>query len=100
MTVRTQRAGVTPGKTPGDTPGKTPGKTTQETTRKITQKTEDRILALLRAQPDLGRRQISEALGDITEDGVKYQLAQIKKRGELRRIGPAKGGHWEVVKRE
>jgi ATP-dependent DNA helicase RecG len=34
---------------------------------------------------------------DITEDGVKYHLNRLKTDGVIRRIGPDKGGHWEVV---
>ena len=79
------------------TSGKTSGKTTQNTTQNTTQKTADRLLELLRAQPSLGRRQLAELLGDITEDGVKYHLDQLKSAGQIKRIGPAKGGHWEVL---
>jgi ATP-dependent DNA helicase RecG len=39
-----------------------------------------------------------DLLGDITENGVKYQLAKLKKRGLIRRIGPDKGGRWEILK--
>ena len=35
-------------------------------------------------------------LENITEDGVKYHLAKLKKQGKLKRIGPDKGGLWEI----
>jgi len=35
-------------------------------------------------------------LGDVTDDGVKYQLAKLKRQGLICRVGPDKGGHWEV----
>lgn len=72
-------------------------KTTQETTQKTTQKTEDRILELLKHSPEYGRVQISEALGDITEDGVKYHLDKLRKAGKIKHVGPAKGGYWEII---
>jgi len=31
---------------------------------------------------------------------VDWQIKQLKEEGKLRRIGPAKGGYWEVVKDE
>jgi ATP-dependent DNA helicase RecG len=40
---------------------------------------------------------VATLLGDISEDGLKYQLAKLKKRGLIRRIGPDKGGRWEVL---
>ena len=42
-------------------------------------------------------REIAELMGDITQDGVKYHLEKLKATGKLRRVGPDKGGHWEVV---
>lgn len=42
--------------------------------------------------PDL----MAELLVDITEDGVKYHLTKLKTEGVIRRIGPDKGGYWEV----
>lgn len=56
-----------------------------------------RILELLRRHPDAGRRELAAALGDITEDGVKYHLDRLKERGRLRRAGPDFGGRWEVL---
>lgn len=72
-------------------------KTTQKTTQETTQKTEDRILEILKQHPEYGRVQISEALGDITEDGVKYHLDKLRKAGKIKHVGPAKGGYWEII---
>ena len=78
--------------------GKEDSGTTQETTQKTTQKTTQRILAALRSNPAGSRREIAELLGDITEDGVKYHLGKLRSQGRIRRIGPDKGGHWEIVR--
>ena len=40
----------------------------------------------------------TDMIGNITEDGVKYNLDKLKKEGKIKRIGPDKGGSWEVVK--
>lgn len=82
-------------------------KTTQEpvsTTQKTTQihemgdtGTAERILAALKQHPKASRAALSEILGNITADGVKYHLERLQAAGRLRRIGPDKGGHWEVV---
>ena len=72
----------------------TVGKTTQKTAQKTAQK----ILAVLAVNPLFSRREIAKSLGDISEDGVKYHLEKLKASGHIRRIGPDKGGHWEVLK--
>ncbi len=68
-----------------------------EVPQKTTQKTTQKILAILRAHPTAGRREIAERLGNISEDGVKYHLDKLKKAGQIRRIGPPRGGRWEIV---
>ena len=70
--------------------------TTPEATPKTTQKISQKILAILVENPSASRREIAERLADITEDGVKYHLDRLKAAGKIRRIGPARGGHWEV----
>ena len=76
--------------------------TTQETTQKTTPETtpetaQERILSLLAAEPEITRHQLAKRLG-ITSDGVKYHLDKLRAAGIIQRIGPAKGGHWEVRK--
>jgi len=42
--------------------------------------------------------ELAETVG-ITPKGVAWQIDQMKKRGILKRVGPAKGGHWEVIEK-
>jgi predicted HTH transcriptional regulator len=70
------------------------GGTTQKTTQK---KTPERLLEVLRKDPVASRRIISERLTDITQDGVKYHLDKLKKAGRIRRVGPDRGGYWEIL---
>lgn len=73
--------------------------TTRKTTLKFTQKTpRERILALLRQDPQASRKRLAEMLGDISEDGVKYHLKRLQEKGRLTRIGPPRGGRWQVEK--
>jgi predicted HTH transcriptional regulator len=46
--------------------------------------------------PKLTTAGLTQAVG-ISPKGVEKQLANLKREGLLRRIGPDKGGHWEVV---
>ena len=42
-------------------------------------------------------QELAESVG-LTDDGVKYNLAKLVKQGKIKRIGPDKGGHWEIIK--
>ena len=68
-----------------------------KTTRKTTQKTTRKILDLIRKNPYITRKELAQKIENITEDGIKYHLAKLKQQGILKRIGPDKGGHWEIA---
>ena len=55
-----------------------------------------KILDAIRATPDLTRARLAQEVG-LSVRGVERNLALLKKDGRLRRIGPNKGGHWQVV---
>lgn len=69
------------------------GKTTPQVT---TQKTAQKILELMRNHPQITRDVLAKQC-EISSDGVKWQLNNLKSKGKIRRIGPDKGGHWEVI---
>ena len=71
-------------------------KTTQKTTQKLSKKQEE-ILAYLKNNPNASRKELTENITDLTEDGVKYNLTRLKDLGLIQRIGPDKGGFWEVI---
>ncbi len=72
--------------------------TTQETTRETAQETtRERILALLKAEPELTQRMLAERVG-LTPNGVKYHLTRLRAAGVIRHVGPTKAGRWEVLK--
>lgn len=54
------------------------------------------LLALLAANPALTARQAAERLG-LSPRAVEKQLAALKAGGRVRRIGPNKGGVWQVL---
>lgn len=67
-----------------------------ETTKKTTQKTTQKIMSLIKENPNMTIKELASTIG-ITEDGIKYHIANLKKKGLLKRVGPDKGGHWRVV---
>jgi predicted HTH transcriptional regulator len=69
-------------------------KTTEET--ETTQKTTQKILSLIKQKSDITRQELAEACG-ISSDGIKWQLKKLQEKGVIRRVGPDKGGHWEII---
>jgi len=64
--------------------------------KETTQKTTQKIIELIKENPSITREELARAL-NITPDGVKYHLQNLKKKGILKRIGGKKGGYWKVV---
>ena len=59
------------------------------------EKSSDKILELLKRQPALSANALAEKM-NISSRAVEKQIGLLKKNGKLRRIGPAKGGRWNV----
>ncbi len=70
---------------------------TKSPTQKTTQKTTQKILDIIGENPTISRKELAQRIGNITENGIKYHLARLVKLGKLKRIGPDKGGRWQVV---
>ncbi|RZB31346.1 MAG: hypothetical protein SRB2_04871 [Desulfobacteraceae bacterium Eth-SRB2] len=62
---------------------------------KTSGKTKEHIIALLRELSAATIPELADKFG-VTTRAVEKQIAKLKESGRLRRIGPAKGGHWEV----
>ena len=59
-------------------------------------KTSDAIIALMRADSQITHDILAARLCKARNSIIK-QIAKLKKMGLIRRIGPDKGGHWEVI---
>jgi len=57
---------------------------------------QQKILDLIQTDPHISARMLSEAIG-ISQRKVEANISILKKKGLLRRVGPAKGGHWETL---
>ena len=53
------------------------------------------ILALLRQHPYMAARELAQQVG-ISSRKIEQNIARLKELELLKRIGPARGGHWEV----
>ena len=60
------------------------------------QKSSEQILVMISEKASITTEQMAARLG-ISTRAVEKHLSNLKAKGLLRRIGPDKGGHWEVV---
>ena len=67
------------------------------TTQKPLNTTQKRILDYLKNYPKSTRQEVAIALGDITEDGVKFNIGLLQQYGVLQRKGGRKNGEWLVL---
>jgi ATP-dependent DNA helicase RecG len=59
------------------------------------EKSSEKSLAFLEREPSLSAKALAEKM-HLTSRAVEKQIGLLKKTGKLRRIGPSKGGYWEV----
>lgn len=64
--------------------------------QKSSQKSDQKIVELMRRTPEITMAGLAEATG-LSVSGVKKNIRKLKEANRIRRVGPDKGGHWEVV---
>lgn len=69
---------------------------TESSTEGGTEKTVDKIIQLIKVNPQITSRAIAQKLS-MAHSGVAKHLRNMQNSGIIRRVGPQKGGHWEVV---
>ncbi|KAF0124452.1 MAG: ATP-dependent DNA helicase RecG [Elusimicrobia bacterium] len=68
----------------------------EKTVEKSSVKSSVKILSLLSAMPSISAVEVSGKIG-LTLRAVEKAIAKLKAAGKIRRIGPDKGGRWEVL---
>jgi len=84
----------------GDAPGagtkeKTKEKTKENIGRKTKEKTGDKLQRCMREHPTASTAELAESLG-LSRMGIEWQIRRLKRLGLVIRVGPDKGGHWDV----
>jgi predicted HTH transcriptional regulator len=70
--------------------------TSKKTGVKTGLRTSDAIIELMRVNPMISHAALSKMLGRALSS-IMWQIAKLRKMGRIRRVGPDKGGHWEVL---
>ena len=60
--------------------------------------TDSKVIDFIRSDPSVTIKELQEML-NLSRNGVRKALGRLKSMGRLRRVGPDKGGHWEVVEK-
>ena len=71
------------------------GKSSGKSSVKSSEKSSEKIMELLIHAPDMTIPQLAKELG-LSTRAVEKQLAKLQQDNLLKRIGPARGGHWQV----
>ena len=71
-------------------------KSVQKNVQKSVQKSVQKIVSLIKANPHITTQAIADQLG-INRSGVARHIKRLQEQGIIRRIGPDKGGYWEVI---
>lgn len=69
----------------------------ESTTQKDLDATQKKVLEFFKNNPKGTRVEAANALGDITEDGVKFVIGKLQQKGLLKRVGGRKHGEWQVL---
>ena len=69
----------------------------QGTTQKTLNTTQKKMLNYLKEHPHATRKELAVAIGDITEDGIKFNIGKLQQYGLLKREGGRKSGTWVVI---
>lgn len=67
------------------------------TTQKNLDSNQKKVLEYFKSNPKGTRVEAANALGDITEDGVKFIIGKLQQKGLLKRVGGRKHGEWQVL---
>ena len=69
---------------------------TEKTREETREKTREKITIAIKENPEIRITELAKQL-NLTKKGVEWQMNKLKESGRIIRIGPDKGGYWEVI---
>ena len=64
--------------------------------QKTSQKTSQKIVELIQNNNEISTQEMANIIG-IDRRNIARQIKNLQAKGIIRRVGPDKGGHWEVI---
>jgi ATP-dependent DNA helicase RecG len=71
-------------------------KTSTETVGETLGKSVEKIIILIKNNPHITQKEMAQQTG-LSRRGVEKNIGILKKKGKIKRIGPANGGHWQII---
>ncbi|MFO8065940.1 MAG: putative DNA binding domain-containing protein [Bacteroidales bacterium] len=71
-------------------------KTSGKTSEKMSGKTSGKIMFMIKQDNKITIPELADKIG-VTERSIERNIETLKQKGLLKRVGPAKGGHWKVI---
>ena len=68
-----------------------------ESEQKSVEKSVEKIIREIRENPQITVRELTTLVG-LSRRGVEKNIKKLQEQGIIRRVGPDKGGHWEIIK--
>ena len=68
----------------------------QKTSQKTSRKTSQKIIDLIKEDPNISTQDMADIIG-IDRRNIARNLKKLQENGIVKRIGPDKGGYWEIV---
>ncbi len=70
-----------------------------EARRKASEKTSEKILHLVAKNQLITIAELAQAIG-VTPRSIERNIKNLQTQGRLKRVGPDKGGRWDIIKKE
>ena len=70
--------------------------TTEKTGEKSRKKSREKIVELIKANPKITQSELAAKI-QLSVKGIEKQIRSLRELGLIRRVGPDKGGHWEII---
>ena len=56
------------------------------------------MLRIIKESPEISRKKLVKEL-NINPSAVQKRVEKLKQKGLIKRVGGAKGGHWEIIEK-
>ena len=68
----------------------------EKTTQKSREKSREKIIVVIGENPHVTQNELADRL-NISVKAIEKHLKSLRESGIIRRVGPDKGGHWEII---
>ncbi len=71
----------------------------EKSNEKGREKSKEKIISIIRDNPKVTQFELFNIL-NVSEKAIEKHIKKLREIGIIRRVGPDKGGHWEVIKKD